>query len=215
MPTDSNCWWCRNRLGSLSLWSCLSAKTTRLPERWWPCRFVWRENVFHSFVPSRNKSQTNQATLWYWILAAKHFTPVRETRRWCSGLWDCLPLWYCECCIDKQIFDHTTINRELAKIWGSVETQRLMPFFNRSNNEDLILAVQSAAEDATASAKTSQARNLRKVRRIYWSIVLMALMRLTPFILAVKSFHIEIAFHFLHQASYKSSESEVIGLPLS
>ena len=98
---------------------------------------------------------------------------------------------------------------------GLAGKQRLMPFFNRSNNEDLILAVQSAAEDATASAKTSQARNLRKVRRIYWSIVLMALMRLTPFILAVKSFHIEIAFHFLHQASYKSSESEVIGLPLS
>ena len=93
--------------------------------------------------------------------------------------------------------------------------QRLVPFFNRSNNEDLILAVQSAAEDATASAKTSQARNSRKVRRIYWSIVLIALMRLTPYILAVKSFHIEIAFHFLHQASYKSSESEVIGLPLS
>lgn len=47
---------------------------------------------------------------------------------------------------------------------GFAGKQRLMPFFNRSNNEDLILAIQSAA-DATASAKTSPAKSSRSPKK--------------------------------------------------
>ena len=50
---------------------------------------------------------------------------------------------------------------------GFAGKQRLMPFFNRSNNPDLILAIQSAgvSRGRNGLARTSQARNSPNQKR--------------------------------------------------
>ena len=71
------------------------------------------------------------------------------------------------------------------------ELCRVQPTFVKQNNDDLILAIQSAGGgnvEETAFAKTSPQRRILNRRRTCWSIVPMALMLLIRCILAVRSF---------------------------
>lgn len=55
---------------------------------------------------------------------------------------------------------------------GFAGKQRLMPFFNRQNNDDLILAIQAAGEAAaaTVSEKTKVAKNLPRAKKTFSNI---------------------------------------------
>lgn len=78
--------------------------------------------------------------------------------------------------------------------------QRLMPFINRQNNDDLIHTLQSAGvtSDRNGSfaskapraitAKTKPEKNSPKAKKIYWNIEQTELMRLIHCTLVVKSF---------------------------
>ena len=69
--------------------------------------------------------------------------------------------------------------------------ERLMPYFNCLNNEDLILVIQSIGvyrERNSFRKKASPQRKIPNQRRTCWSIVPMALMLLIRCILGVKSF---------------------------
>ena len=70
------------------------------------------------------------------------------------------------------------------------ELCRVQPTFVKQNNDDLILAIQSAGENVeeTAFAKTSPQRRILNRRRTCWSIVPMELMLLIRCILGVRSF---------------------------
>lgn len=74
---------------------------------------------------------------------------------------------------------------------GFAGKQRLMPYFNRQNNDDLILAVQSAGVERGRNGfrkNKSTEKNLESGRRIYWSTAPMARMLLIRCILGVRSF---------------------------
>lgn len=65
-----------------------------------------------------------------------------------------------------------------------------MPYLNRQNNDDLILAVQSAGVKRGRNGfrkNKSTEKNPEPGRRIYWSIVPMALMLSIRCILGVRS----------------------------
>ena len=68
--------------------------------------------------------------------------------------------------------------------------QRLMPYFNRQNNDDLILAIQSAGVERGRNGfrKSKSTEKNPESEEDCWSIAPMALMRLIRCILGVKSF---------------------------
>lgn len=70
-----------------------------------------------------------------------------------------------------------------------------MTYFNRQNNDDLILAVQSAGVKRGRNGfckNKSTEKNPEPGRRIYWSTAPMARMLLIRCILGVRSFRIMI-----------------------
>jgi len=83
---------------------------------------------------------------------------------------------------------------------GFAGKQRLMPYLNRQNNDDLILAVQSAGVKRGRNGfckNKSTEKNPEPGRRIYWSTASMARMLLIRCILGVRSLRSMIFMVFL------------------
>lgn len=75
---------------------------------------------------------------------------------------------------------------------GFAGKQRLMPFFNRQNNDDLILAIQAAGEAAAATvfARTKAERNLPSRKKTSSSTAQTAPMLSIPSTSAARNFRI-------------------------